>query len=48
MPAVLSIGPVGFRRAVERLAVREDPRLGELVESVDKELGDEEEEEDGR
>jgi hypothetical protein len=29
MPAELSIRPIGLRRAVERLAVREDPRLGE-------------------
>ena len=48
---ILTVDPVraeGLRRIVPGLAVREDVGFGELVESVDHELNDENEEENRR
>src|SRR5204862_259375 len=45
--AVAAIGTVGLGRPVKRLAVGKDIRFGELVKSLDRQLDDEHQQEDG-
>ena len=47
MLAVSAVRPVRFRGPVQRLAIGEDVRFGQLVEPVDEQLNDEHHQEDG-